>query len=420
MSKFVRLFFNRKKKATETAVDAIEIVVTLQRQRCYFYTGFSININQWDDNSKKVVNHSEASLLNHQIAEKLTEYEHILIAMKVNKDDMTIAQFKTYIGTEGNNRRNFMAWIRERIEKRKLGEGTRKGHLTMYHSLERFGKFKTFDDITLQHINQFDLFIREEETFTTKGKPITRSDSAIHNYHKRFKPYVTEAFNIGLIKENPAALVSLLRENNRRERYFTPDEIRRLFRAADQHESFYTGQYVKMLLLTGLRRAELARAKWQHYNKEDKTLYIPHTKNGHSRVLHLNHMAVELLNYLPVTQGNPYLFPGKRQGQPLQNPTKGFQRMLARAGIDKEGVCLHTCRHSVAALIVSNGGTLFDVQSQLGHRSSQTSLRYAHLHNTRMQQTSQKIANCIHDALTSSVPSKPLPQPEEGEWVQAS
>lgn len=38
----------------------------------------------------------------------------------------------------------------------------------MYHSLERFGKFKTFDDITLQHINQFDLFIREEETFTTK------------------------------------------------------------------------------------------------------------------------------------------------------------------------------------------------------------------------------------------------------------
>ncbi|MDX7889620.1 tyrosine-type recombinase/integrase, partial [Aeromonas caviae] len=234
------------------------------------------------------------------------------------------------------------------------------------------------------------------------------------------KAIMTWAARAGLIKDNPAALVSLLRENNRRERYFTPDEIRRLFRAADQHESFYTGQYVKMLLLTGLRRAELARAKWQHYNKEDKTLYIPHTKNGHSRVLHLNHMAVELLNYLPVTQGNPYLFPGKRQGQPLQNPTKGFQRMLARAGIDKEGVCLHTCRHSVAALIVSNGGTLFDVQSQLGHRSSQTSLRYAHLHNTRMQQTSQKIANCIHDALTSSVPSKPLPQPEEGEWVQAS
>lgn len=98
MSKNVRIIFNRKKKATETAVDAIEIVVTLQRQRCYFYTGFSININQRDDNSKKVVSHSEASLLNHQIAEKVTEYEHILIAMKVNRDDMTITKFKTYRG----------------------------------------------------------------------------------------------------------------------------------------------------------------------------------------------------------------------------------------------------------------------------------------------------------------------------------
>ena len=56
----------------------------------------------------------------------------------------------------------------------------------------------------------------------------------------------------------------------------------------------------------------------------DKTLYIPHTKAGHSRVLHLNHMAVELLNYLPVTEGNPYLFPGKRQGQHCKIPPGFF------------------------------------------------------------------------------------------------
>ena len=111
-------------------------------------------------------------------------------------------------------------------------------------------------------------------------------------------------------------------ENNRRERYFTPDEIRRLFRAADQHESFYTGQYVKMLLLTGLRRAELARAKWQHYNKEDKTLLHPPPRTAIAVCCHLNHMAVELLNYLPVTQGNPYLFPGEAARTPLQNPPR--------------------------------------------------------------------------------------------------
>lgn len=35
MSKYVRLFFNRKKKATATVAGAIEIVVCLQRERCY-------------------------------------------------------------------------------------------------------------------------------------------------------------------------------------------------------------------------------------------------------------------------------------------------------------------------------------------------------------------------------------------------
>ena len=35
MSKYVRLFFNRKKKATETVAGAIEIVVCFQRERCY-------------------------------------------------------------------------------------------------------------------------------------------------------------------------------------------------------------------------------------------------------------------------------------------------------------------------------------------------------------------------------------------------
>lgn len=73
---------------------------------------------------------------------------------------MTIAQFKTYLSADGGNRRNFMAWLRERINNRPLREGTRKGHLTTHKALERFGKFKTFDDVTLQHIYQFDLFIK--------------------------------------------------------------------------------------------------------------------------------------------------------------------------------------------------------------------------------------------------------------------
>ena len=58
MSKYVRLFFNRKKKATTTVAGAIEIVVCLQRERCYFHSGHNVTLDQWENGM--VVNHPRA------------------------------------------------------------------------------------------------------------------------------------------------------------------------------------------------------------------------------------------------------------------------------------------------------------------------------------------------------------------------
>ncbi|MGE5980236.1 tyrosine-type recombinase/integrase [Klebsiella aerogenes] len=88
------------------------------------------------------------------------------------------------------------------------------------------------------------------------------------------------------------------------------------------------------------------------------------------------------------------------QIQPIRGIT-AFQRIIHRAGIFDKEVCIHTCRHSVAALIVSYGGTLYDVQAQLGHRCSQSSQRYAHIHPQRLQNTSQLLA----ERITAQLPS---------------
>lgn len=56
------------------------------------------------------------------------KFERIIIAMEVNGDDMTPQQFKTYLSADSGNRRNFMAWMRERIQSRKMREGTRASY----------------------------------------------------------------------------------------------------------------------------------------------------------------------------------------------------------------------------------------------------------------------------------------------------
>lgn len=153
-----------------------------------------------------MVNHPYAVVINEEIQKKVTEFEHILIAMQVNKDDMTIVQFKTYLSADGSNRRDFMAWLRERINNRPLREGIRKGHFTTCKALERFGKFKTFDAVTPQHIYQFDLFIKEEQTYTTKGKLIIRSQATIHNYTSDLSRMCPKLFGLGLSKKIPTSV----------------------------------------------------------------------------------------------------------------------------------------------------------------------------------------------------------------------
>ncbi|WP_279387966.1 tyrosine-type recombinase/integrase [Thiobaca trueperi] len=106
-------------------------------------------------------------------------------------------------------------------------------------------------------------------------------------------------------------------------------------------------------------------------------MFLPDTKSSKSRHVVLNPAALALLREQPRLEGNPYVFPGRVAGQALNNPIKGFQRILTAAGI--ENLRIHDLRHSFASLAVNAGATLYQVQHLLGHASPQTTQRYAHL-----------------------------------------
>lgn len=201
--------------------------------------------------------------------------------MQVNKDYMTIAQFKTYLSADGGNRRIFMAWLRERINNRPLREGTRKGHLTTSKALERFGKFKTFDDVTLQHIYHFDLFIREEQTCTMKWKPIIRSQAAIHNYHKRFKSYVAEAFRLGLIKENPYARFQDKRGEKSDRPHLTEAQVKKQIRMWEESTDAVMNRYLNFFLFQTFTGMAYSDAKSFDYEQHIVTIDGKDYIDGH-------------------------------------------------------------------------------------------------------------------------------------------
>ena len=140
--------------------------------------------------------------------------------------------------------------------------------------------------------------------------------------------------------------------------------------------------------------------KWEHLQLggSKPMWYVPHTKSGKSRYVILNPMALKILEALPKIQGNPYVFVGKVTGNPIQNPMKAFKRIITRAGIESTFRC-HDLRHTVASLIVNNGGSLYDVQAASGNANSSIAERYAHLSEESRLKTSHNVSNVIAGAI---------------------
>ncbi|EGV27828.1 integrase family protein [Thiorhodococcus drewsii AZ1] len=256
------------------------------------------------------------------------------------------------------------------------------------HILPRFGTRK-LDDISLRDIQQYHAEIKRLCSPATANRHLSL-------WSKLFKL----AMQWERIEKNPCQGIRKFQENNQRDRFLSQDEIQRMFQAMESEPNQVIVAALKFLLLTGVRKEEALKAKWENVNLERGTLFLPDTKSGKSRSVVLNPEAIALLQEQVRLPDNPYVFPGKVKGQALNNPIKGFHRILAAAGI--ENLRIHDLRHSFASLAVNSGATLYDVQHLLGHASPQTTQRYAHLADERLRKVSGAVGEVVGQVTPSS------------------
>jgi integrase len=224
-----------------------------------------------------------------------------------------------------------------------------------------------------------------------KGK---LSPATINRIHALLSVFFNLAVSWKKIERSPCDGLKKLKENNKRERFLSPDEVRSILTVATRDINFYASNAIRFLMLTGLRREEVLQSRHEHLDLEKASLYLPHTKSGRSRHVVLNDAAFDVIKNLPKTQ-SPWIFPGKDPMKPLNNPTKAWHRILKAAGVDQ---CrLHDCRHTFASLLVNEGASLYQVQQLLGHASSVTTQRYAHLASSTLRNTSQLVSNLINN-----------------------
>lgn len=243
-----------------------------------------------------------------------------------------------------------------------------------------------------------------------RQKSLEAAPATVNRHHAFLKRVFNVAIRDGRCRDNPAARVKLLRENNARLRFLNREEERRLRRAfpADKWHM------VELALMTGLRLSEQLNLRWEWVDFVACVITIPRSKHGEKRHVSMNSRVVEILRGLPSRMKSPWVYPGRAADRPASFGTvrKDFERALKEAEI--EGFTWHSLRHTFASRLVMAGKSLSAVRELMGHKTIVMTQRYAHLAPGHLAEAVEcLIAVPDDDQLNSSQSEQKRNQPEQ-------
>ncbi|WP_182020216.1 integrase family protein [Vibrio diabolicus] len=264
----------------------------------------------------------------------------------------------------------------------------------------RFRLAKSIHHISIHDLTAADIIkvqMEMQNAVTIKGKPY--APASINRVLALLKTINRQAYKL---MDAPliADKVSLLKEDNVRTGYLSESQLKEFIGHALNHEDKSIGAYLALLFLTGLRDKELRLRLKTDVNWEEKTLTIPHTKNGSSHVIYLSDYMLDILRSVPHVANNPYLFPGRKKGKPVGQPRHAFKAIKAKMGLpdipgDKANLTLHSARHTVGSLLASQGVSLHDIAKQLNHADLSSTRRYSKLTVGRRREIGSRLSDMV-------------------------
>jgi integrase len=160
------------------------------------------------------------------------------------------------------------------------------------------------------------------------GAPVT-ANRVLALVRKFFNWCVEQEF----LETSPANNVRQPTAETSRDRFLSDDEISLVWRASGGILPPFR-QLIRLLILTGQRRGEVASMLWSEISADQLLWSLPKakTKNGRAHIVPLSEAAQSEILSLPKLAGSPdYVFTtGAKGGGDLLSPVSGFSKVKAR------------------------------------------------------------------------------------------
>jgi len=246
------------------------------------------------------------------------------------------------------------------------------------------------NEISLKHLNCIfkDLQLAEinpglVRKYITERKESGMAPATINRELSLLKSILYAAEYDGLIASNPirGRRVKKLEEANSREKTIlamnlTNEKLRLLIECAAPHLK----PILKLALITGMRRGEILKMKWNDINLRLGMIRIPveNSKTKRERFIPIDtNLTIELDS---IERKSDYVFLNNWTRDHRKNVNEAFKTACERAGIPsgrKAGLTFHDLRHLAAYRLVKVTD-IVTASKILGHASIQMTMRYVH------------------------------------------
>jgi len=174
------------------------------------------------------------------------------------------------------------------------------------------------------------------------------------------------AMQMGLAEANPIIGTKRPKTNEPRERVLDDSELAAIWRACGDDDY---GRIIRLLILTGSRRAEIGDMRWSEINPEKGTWTLPaeRSKNGKQLTLPVMPMMREIIDAVPRMATRDALFGRRSKGFTAWSWKESKPALDARSGVT--GWTVHDIRRSVATKMADIGVQPHIIEAALNHFS---------------------------------------------------
>jgi integrase len=193
-----------------------------------------------------------------------------------------------------------------------------------------------------------------------------------------------------------------IKVNNVKTEDLNQEQLAALMAAINEEYDIQAANFMKMALLTGMRRGELFKLRWEDIDFDRGFIHIRGPKGGKDQKIPMNQAAREVLESHPKL--GEFVFPGLGGQQRSCSPIR-INAIRERAGLPSDFRPLHGLRHVYASMLASSGQVdLYTLQKLLTHKSPAMTQRYAHLRDEALRRASDLAGDLIGQAMNGRTP----------------